>query len=66
MLQQAAEVVKQRAGFTCDIIDLRSLAPWDVEAVTASVNKTGRLVVSHEAPLTGGCTVRPLSVCVHV
>ena len=36
------------------VIDLRTLLPWDVEAVVASVTKTGRLVVSHEAPLTGG------------
>ena len=28
--------------------------PWDVETVVASVKRTGRAVVSHEAPLTGG------------
>lgn len=41
-------------GISCELIDLRSLLPWDVEAVCASVQKTGRLVVSHEAPVTGG------------
>ncbi|MBU1437040.1 MAG: alpha-ketoacid dehydrogenase subunit beta, partial [Gammaproteobacteria bacterium] len=28
--------------------------PWDVETVVKSVTKTGRLVINHEAPLTGG------------
>ena len=36
------------------MIDLRSLVPWDVEAVVRSVTKTGRCLVLHEAPLTGG------------
>lgn len=36
------------------MIDLRSILPWDVETVAASVRKTGRLLINHEAPLTGG------------
>lgn len=36
------------------MIDLQTLLPWDVDAVQKSVEKTGRLLVSHEAPLTGG------------
>ena len=36
------------------MIDLRSLVPWDVEAVVRSVAKTGRCLVLHEAPVTGG------------
>ena len=32
----------------------RSLLPWDEETVADSVRRTGRLIVSHEAPITGG------------
>jgi len=41
-------------GVSCEIIDLRSILPWDVETVMQSVMKTGRLLINHEAPLTGG------------
>ncbi|NRA53118.1 MAG: alpha-ketoacid dehydrogenase subunit beta [Gammaproteobacteria bacterium] len=41
-------------GISCELIDLRTLLPWDVETVVKSVTKTGRLLISHEAPLTGG------------
>jgi pyruvate dehydrogenase E1 component beta subunit len=37
-----------------EVVDLRSLNPLDVETVTASVRKTGRCVVAHEAPVFGG------------
>jgi 2-oxoisovalerate dehydrogenase E1 component beta subunit len=36
------------------VIDLRSLAPLDTETIVASVRRTGRCVVVHEAPVTGG------------
>lgn len=39
-------------GISCELIDLRTILPWDVEAVTNSVMKTGRLIVSHEAPVS--------------
>ncbi|KAI8989785.1 pyruvate dehydrogenase [Trametes punicea] len=37
-----------------DLIDLRTIMPWDVETIAESVNRTGRLVVVHEAGRTGG------------
>ena len=37
-----------------ELIDLRTIYPWDIEAVVASVNKTGRCVIVHEAPKTCG------------
>ncbi len=45
---------KATRGFECDVIDLRTLWPVDVETITESVKKTGRLVVVHEAPRTCG------------
>ncbi len=41
-------------GIDCEVIDLRSLQPLDVDALVASVSKTGRAVVVHEAPRTCG------------
>ncbi|KAH8099530.1 pyruvate dehydrogenase [Cristinia sonorae] len=37
-----------------ELIDLRTILPWDVETVAESVNRTGRLVIVHEASKTGG------------
>jgi len=41
-------------GKSVEVIDLRTLSPWDKNFVLNSVRKTGRLVIAHEAPLTGG------------
>ncbi|WP_207061489.1 alpha-ketoacid dehydrogenase subunit beta [Motiliproteus sp. SC1-56] len=52
-LEKAAELA-EKEGISCELIDLRTILPWDRETVAASVRKTGRLLISHEAPLTGG------------
>lgn len=37
-----------------ELIDLRSILPWDIEAIVESVNRTGRLLIVHEAGMTAG------------
>lgn len=41
-------------GANIELIDLRTILPWDVETVVNSVNRTGRLVIVHEASRTAG------------
>jgi 2-oxoisovalerate dehydrogenase E1 component beta subunit len=54
VLAAAADQLAAEDGIDAEVIDLRTLLPWDRAAVEASVSKTGRLVVSHEAPVTSG------------
>ena len=49
----AAEQLHEE-GIEVEVIDLRTLIPWDVETVIDSVKKTARVLVLHEAPTTGG------------
>jgi pyruvate dehydrogenase E1 component beta subunit len=51
---QAAETL-QESGISAEVLDLRSLKPLDEESVLASVRRTGRIVVVHEA--AGPCGV---------
>lgn len=51
MLQRAMKAVE---GYDAEVIDPMTLSPFDWETPLASVKKTGRLVIVHEAPLTGG------------
>ncbi|MGZ8362888.1 MAG: alpha-ketoacid dehydrogenase subunit beta [Caulobacteraceae bacterium] len=44
----------EEAGVDAEVIDLRSLVPLDIETIVASVSKTGRCVILHEAPMTSG------------
>ena len=55
-VQRSARAAERLAeeGVEVELIDLRSLAPWDKEAVAASVRRTSRLLVVHEDVLTGG------------
>jgi 2-oxoisovalerate dehydrogenase E1 component len=43
-----------KEGISVEVVDLRSLAPWDKEGVFESVRKTNRVVVAHEDKVTGG------------
>ncbi|NNE69974.1 MAG: dehydrogenase [Rhodothermales bacterium] len=45
---------QEAEGRSVEVVDLRTLVPWDRETVLASVRKTGRLLVVHEAVRTGG------------
>ena len=49
-----AEAAAQETGLDAEIIDLRTLVPLDLDAIVASVSKTGRCVIVHEATLTSG------------
>ena len=55
-MQQAMAAAEQLAadGISVEVIDLRTLYPWDVDTVLASVEKTGRIVTAHEDHLSGG------------
>jgi 2-oxoisovalerate dehydrogenase E1 component len=52
-VQWAKEATSQSEAFI-EIIDLRTLLPWDEEHVVASVQKTNRVLVLHEDTMTGG------------
>ncbi len=53
IIEKAAKMASAD-GISCEVIDLRTILPWDIETVANSVTKTGRLLVSQEAPLTAG------------
>ena len=54
MVYTADEAAKQLPDASVEIIDLRSVMPWDKEAVLASVRKTSKVLVLHEDTRTGG------------
>ena len=41
-------------GISCEVIDLRTILPWDTETVFKSIRKTRKCIVTHEAPITCG------------
>ncbi|EXB94816.1 2-oxoisovalerate dehydrogenase subunit beta [Morus notabilis] len=53
-IMEQACIEAEKDGISCELIDLKTLIPWDKETVEASVRKTGRLLISHEASITGG------------
>jgi 2-oxoisovalerate dehydrogenase E1 component beta subunit len=56
MLYEALDAAQRATeeGVDCEVVDLRTLWPVDIAMVLQSVKKTGRVVVVHEAPRTGG------------
>ena len=51
---QAAQKAQRQHGIEVEIVDLRTLNPYDWEAIAASVKKTGRVIVAHEDMLSWG------------
>jgi 2-oxoisovalerate dehydrogenase E1 component len=51
---QAAEKLQREKGMDVEVIDLRSLSPYDWEAIAESVRKTSRVIVAHEDTLSWG------------
>jgi pyruvate dehydrogenase E1 component beta subunit len=51
---KAAEAMEERRGTSVEVVDLRTVSPFDKETVANSVKKTGRAIVVHEAPKTSG------------
>ncbi|MEX0684170.1 MAG: alpha-ketoacid dehydrogenase subunit beta [Dehalococcoidia bacterium] len=51
---QAAETVQSEDGVSVEVIDLRTISPWDKECVLESVRKTGKALVVYEDNFTGG------------
>jgi len=56
MVRWALEAAKKGAaqGYDLEVIDLRTLVPFDEATILASVKKTSRVVIVHEAPRTSG------------
>ncbi|HIE36521.1 TPA: alpha-ketoacid dehydrogenase subunit beta, partial [Candidatus Geothermarchaeota archaeon] len=52
--KQAADIVKEKLGVEVEIIDLRTLYPYDKDLIIDSLEKTGRMLIVHEAPKTLG------------
>lgn len=59
----ALEILNAQPEIKADLIDLRSLLPWDEEAVLSSVKKTGKVIIMHEDTITGGIGAE-LTACI--
>ncbi|NUM82468.1 alpha-ketoacid dehydrogenase subunit beta [bacterium] len=51
---EAAEQMQKDDGISVEVLDLRSILPYDKELILQSVKKTSKAIVAHEATLTGG------------
>ncbi|XP_071454190.1 2-oxoisovalerate dehydrogenase subunit beta, mitochondrial [Hetaerina americana] len=54
VLLEVAALAQEQHSISCEVIDLVSILPFDKNTISESVKKTGRLIIAHEAPLTGG------------
>lgn len=52
--KEAADILGNEHGISVEVLNLRTLNPLDINAITVSVQKTGRCVIAHEAPKTQG------------
>lgn len=59
---EAAKEIVEKKGISVELIDLRTIAPMDRETIIDSVQKTGRILVVHEAPKTLGVGAEIISV----
>ena len=59
---EAAKKAQQEQGVSAEVIDLRTVWPLDEEAIAASVEKTGRAIIVHEAPRAGGVGAEVTSI----
>lgn len=50
----ALKILGENPGFSAELIDLRTLIPWDKNTIEESVRKTGKVIILHEDTLTGG------------
>jgi 2-oxoisovalerate dehydrogenase E1 component beta subunit len=51
---EAAKILKEKHQVGVEVLNMRTLNPLDINAIVTSVQKTGRVVVAHEAPKTQG------------
>jgi pyruvate dehydrogenase E1 component beta subunit len=58
----AAKKAQQESGTSVEVIDLRTIWPLDEAAIVASVEKTGRAIVVHEAPRAGGVGAEVIAI----
>jgi len=54
VLMEVSKMAKDELGIECELIDLRTIHPWDKETICNSVTKTGRVLIAHEANYTCG------------
>ncbi len=53
-LRDQAAKMAEEDGISCEVIDLQTIYPYDWDTIAQSVNRTGRCLITHEAPISGG------------